>query len=96
MPQFLVRVELHDGDSDDYETLHDAMKRRKFSRTLLSAERVKHHLPPAEYIFNGKATADDVCRSAIAAAEETGLKCAVVVAESQEITWFGLKKVTED
>ena len=34
MAQFTVRIELHEAQRADYETLHAAMERRGFSRLI--------------------------------------------------------------
>jgi hypothetical protein len=40
MNRFTTRVELHYADEDEYETLHEEMQRRGFSRTILGTDRV--------------------------------------------------------
>ncbi|NLU94894.1 DUF2622 domain-containing protein [Chitinophaga sp. Ak27] len=90
MAKFTARVELHDGNEDDYETLHDEMEKEGFTRSIFS-ENKEYYLPPAEYNFDsGNATLDSVLSAAKAAAFKTGRKYAVLVTESAGRKWFGL------
>lgn len=91
MPQFIVRVELHGADEEDYDTLHDAMEAHDFSRTISSAD-AKYRLPPAEYHLLGAQTQSQVEDLATAGANRTGLKFSIMVIEAACITWLGLKK----
>jgi hypothetical protein len=92
MAQFTVRVELHRADEDDYETLHDAMERRGFSRLITSDDGEVYHLPWAEYNMQDSVTRAQVLTLAKAAANETGKNYAVLVTESNGRTWSGLAK----
>lgn len=91
MPQFIVRVELHGADEKDYDTLHDAMETRGFSRTISSAD-AKYHLPSAEYHLIGAKNQSQVEDLATTGASQTGLKFSIMVIEAACITWLGLKK----
>jgi hypothetical protein len=92
MPTFTTRVELHDADGDDYETLHDAMEARGFTRTIESGDGIVYALPTAEYNIGGALTTDGVLAKAKVAATTTGLQYGVLVTESTGRKWFGLKK----
>ena len=90
MAAFTTRVELHNADYDDYETLHAAMERRGFSRFITSDEDATYHLPTAEYDYKGAKTRSGILALAKAAANETNRKYAVLVTESKGRTWTGL------
>jgi len=45
MANYLARVELHKATSEDYETLHEAMRKRGFTRFIVSSEKKKYRLP---------------------------------------------------
>lgn len=90
MPRFTTRVELHNGDADDYETLHDAMERKGFSRTIAGGNGRTYQLPTAEYNFDGDGTRESVLGKAQKAADSTGLKHSILVTESAGRTWSGL------
>lgn len=90
MNKFTTRVELHDADSDDYETLHAEMERRGFERTITGENGVPSHLPTAEYNYVGDVECKDVLNSAGAAAKVTGKKHGILVTEVSKQVWRGL------
>lgn len=93
MAQFMVRVELHGADEDDYETLHEAMEGEGFSRQISSSESVLYHLPTAEYYREGKLSRQDVLDEAKSAVARTKKKAGILVTEADGFRWSGLKKV---
>lgn len=90
MNRFTTRVELHHADEDDYETLHEEMQRRGFTRTILSSDGVTYHLPPAEYDYRGDITGQRVLDLAQAAADATYCPSAILVTEARQRRWSGL------
>jgi hypothetical protein len=96
MAKFTTRIELHGASERDYNTLHEAMKERGFSRTIRNSKNVKYHLPTAEYDLIGDYQPDDVVDMARTAAAETGKKAWVLVTEAKSRIWSGLPKVDED
>jgi hypothetical protein len=93
MAQFTVRVELHRAADADYETLHDAMERRGFSRTITSDRAIDYHLPTAEYDIAGEYTRAAILEMAKAAADETNKKYGVLVTEAVGRSWSGLERI---
>jgi hypothetical protein len=93
MSQFTTRVELHDVDGDDYETLHAAMERQGFTRTITSDQGVTYHLPTAECNFSGDLSRGAVMERAKTAATTTRRRFWVLVTESAGRSWHGLPKV---
>lgn len=93
MPKFTVRVELHGGTQDDYETLHEAMEETGFSRQIASSDGKTYYLPWAEYSREGSLTRDRVLATAKDAAAQTGRNYAILVTESAGRTWHALKEV---
>lgn len=93
MASFTTRVELHNASSEDYDTLHDEMRKRDFSRVITGDTGVTYHLPFAEYACSGTMTRAVVLQRAKAAAAVTGCSAAVLVTESAGRSWDGLKKV---
>ncbi|EKN4139364.1 endoribonuclease GhoS [Yersinia enterocolitica] len=68
MADYLVRVELFDANSEDYESLYDAMATLGFSKTIQSPGGVVRKLPTGTYV-GVKATSvadvrDSVCKIA--------------------------------
>lgn len=92
MSKFTVRVELHDADNDDYDTLHAAMKKKGFSRTIESGNGQIYHLPTAEYNVDGDYDTATVLDKAKSAANTTNLEYGVLVTESAGRKWYGLPK----
>ena len=90
MPNFTVRVELHQATWDDYETLHAAMERSGFSRLITSDDGKTYHLPLAEYNASGSLDSSRVRDIAWAAAKTTGKKSSVLVTEGNR-AWVGLE-----
>jgi hypothetical protein len=93
MAAFMTRVELHSAKESDYETLHTAMEAEGFSRTITGSDKVVYHLPTAEYYRVAQLTRQQVLDSAKLAADKTKKTYAVVVTESNGVTWTGLAKV---
>lgn len=93
MAQFTTRVELHKANSDDYDTLHEAMEGEGFSRTITSDDNIAYHLPEAEYDYEGNTTRSAVLNKAKAAAGKTKKEFSILVTEAKGRTWNGLNKV---
>jgi hypothetical protein len=91
MASFLVRVELHDADWDDYETLHSQMAARGFSREIAGTDGRAYQLPTAEYVMRTKSGLIDVRKLAAQAATTTSRKFGVIVAEYRRSAWTGLE-----
>lgn len=93
MASFTVRVVLHDADWDDYNDLHDEMKKQGFSDEITSSDGITYKMPDAEYDISGSLTLDNVLSKAKSAASSTGRKYAVFVTKSSGLKWYGLEKV---
>jgi hypothetical protein len=82
MANFVARIELHNANYDDYETLHAAAIRRGFSRTIVADNGGKYQLPTGTYMAEGtNATLQQAYDAARAAATETRKTFLVVVAD---------------
>lgn len=92
MANFTTRVELHQAEETDYNTLHDAMNAEGFTRTISSSDGT-YHLPTAEYNYNGSLTKSEVLDAAERASASTGKKHGILVTESNGRTWIGLEKI---
>lgn len=90
MAQFTVRVELHEAQWADYETLHTAMERQGFRRQITSDEGRTYDLPWAEYDGSANLTSMQVLNIAQSAATATGKKNSVLVTEAKSRAWAGL------
>lgn len=91
---YTTRVELHDAKTwHDYETLHNAMAREGFARTIVGSDGVTYELPTAEYVIYGDYTVQQVLAKAQRAAAATNKSSAVLVSETVRWMWSGLKVV---
>jgi hypothetical protein len=91
MSKFLVRVELHGSGWDDYETLHAEMADRGFSREVTGDNGLTYQLPTAEYVIHTDSGLESVRTLASEAAQTTGRKFGVIVAEYSRSAWVGLE-----
>ena len=90
MANFLVRVELHGAAWDDYEALHAEMANRGFSREIAGDNGNTYQLPTAEYAIRTDSGLESVRSLAAQAAQATGRKFGVIVAEYSRSAWLGL------
>jgi hypothetical protein len=95
MANYLVRVELHGADYDDYEALHSAMERAGFSRKIRCDDGKEYNLPTAEYCIQGSYSATGVRDAAAKAASSVGKRFGVIAAESTALAWVGLSEVAQ-
>ena len=96
MSRFTVRIELHDAQLADYNTLHAAMALRGFSRLITSDAGRRYELPWAEYDRLGKFTAMEVLGIAQAAAATTGKRNYILVTEAKSRAWSGLPPARQE
>jgi hypothetical protein len=95
MAKFTTRVQLNGRPTaEDYESLHEAMKRRGFTRIIDSDDGRKYWLPHAEYNREGSIARAKVLEDAKAAAATISSNYEVVVTESAGRKWHGLKSAT--
>jgi len=77
MPGFITRIELHKADQEDYEKLHQEMRKESFTGLRRYAEKYKHS--PVEYVKEGPISLLDVNTATLRAAEKTGRKYSFTV-----------------
>jgi hypothetical protein len=92
MARFTIRVELHNADEEDYETLHAAMEQEGFSRFITSDDGITYLLPTAEYDRDTTLNREQVIESAKRAARSTGRNFEVIVTEAIARIWHGLPR----
>ncbi len=93
MARFITRVELHNANYSDYETLHKAMEAEGFSRLIQESDGTWYYLPTAEYYRICTLTLQQVLDSAERAASKTQRKYGVILSETTSSTWNGLLMV---
>lgn len=90
MAQFSIRVELHEAQWADYDTLHAAMEWQGFSRIITADDGRAYQLPWAEYNGTASLTTVPVLGVAQTAANSTGKNNSVLVTETKSRAWSGL------
>jgi hypothetical protein len=90
MSQFTVRIELHEAQWADYDTLHATMERQGFSRLITGNDGRTFQLPWAEYNGTANLTSSEIRDIAQDVANTTGKKNSVLVTEAKGRAWSGL------
>ena len=90
MAQFTVRIELHEAQWADYDTLHAATARQCFRRQITSDDGRTYDLPWAEYDGSATLSSMQVLNIAQAATATTGKQNSVLVTEAKTRAWSGL------
>nr|WP_240000917.1 MULTISPECIES: DUF2622 domain-containing protein [unclassified Photorhabdus] len=89
----MVRVELRKADNSDYDKLYDKMKAKGFSKFITADSGNKYELPPAEYYFKSESKSRQEVRDlAYDVAKSVNSRPAVLVTESDGISWRGLDR----
>jgi hypothetical protein len=91
MSKFMVRINLNEGEVEEYERLDGLMQRKGFSRELMGKKAV-YQLPPGEYWYSGQTSPSEVRAVAAAAAEKTGLDFGIIAVKVDGWSVMGLKK----
>ncbi|VWC81131.1 hypothetical protein BCO18175_02732 [Burkholderia contaminans] len=90
MARFIVRVELYNATSEDYENLNTHMADFGLGRKIQNANHVLYDLPSAEFYGESAATREDILDDAKAAAAKVKPSFAVLVTESVASAWYNL------
>jgi hypothetical protein len=93
MAHYTTRVELHDANEKDYQTLHAAMEELGFTSNIMGHDGATYKMPSAEYNYEGEIPIDTVLDKAKYAAETTDLECEILVSEVSRRKWHGLQKL---
>ena len=95
MSRFTVRVELFgNADEDNYESLHKRMQAKKYFRVIKSSDGDWNHLPSATYNHTADVSASTVQADVWAIAKAVWDDPGVLVTESADRSWRGLRKAT--
>ena len=93
MPSYIVRVELHSGTPEDYETLTALMEASGFSGGIRGESGAASRLPTGQYVGTGEVTAAQASQIAQGAALKTKRGYAVFVSDFTTAAWFGLDQI---
>jgi hypothetical protein len=92
MPNYVTRVELRGSPTGEhYQSLHNAMEAKGFSRTIKSDDGTAYHMPHAMYYVVSSLTASEVSEHANAAATSVWTSCRVFSCEAPNSAWIGLE-----
>lgn len=95
MARFTTQVQLNGHPTEeDYSKLHNAMKKRNFTRIVEGGDGKKYWLPHAEYNRDANATLAKVLEDAKTAAAVVSANYEILVTESNGRVWHGLKAAT--
>ncbi|ENG0954564.1 hypothetical protein ABSL26_004412 [Yersinia enterocolitica] len=86
MADFTIRVELHDADSDDYETLHEKMNAKGYKKEI-STEGKTYKLPTAEYVCSKDLSTSEIRDDVLRIANSVKPKSDVLVTKSAGRAW---------
>lgn len=95
MAAFSIRVELHRATWNDYVKLAGLLAAHAVVDTIRGDNGVVYKLPPAEYNFEGNATAEQVRQAVAATAAKVVPSYAVVVSEATKRVWVGLQPMAQ-
>ncbi|MEM7927245.1 hypothetical protein Q4R04_15755 [Morganella morganii] len=87
MSEFTVRVELHNGDADDYESLHQKMEAKGYSKEITHSSGETYKLPSAEYVTSKNATSSEVRDEVVKIATSVRKNPDVLVTKSSGRAW---------
>lgn len=88
MATFITRVELHNHQAGDYETLHKEMQDRGFERTIKNDKGKVFKLPTAEYVCTSDLKPSEVCNIARTAADVTGRKNWIITCQYTSASFY--------
>lgn len=96
MISYTVRIELHHGEHD-FDTLHQQMKEKGFSKQIKAYDGKVYDLPRGEYSIETDKGSSFVLSAAKSAVKKTGHNAEILVTESHGRVWSGLheKRINE-
>jgi hypothetical protein len=93
MAIFYTRIELHDAEWSDYETLHEQMANQGFTQTITADSGMVYQLPPAEYRIDVDVNKSDILERAKLAAKTTKKKHGIFIIKSAGTLFTGLESI---
>lgn len=100
MAKFITRIELHEADSSDYDTLHEEMKNEGFDKTIKNYKNIKFHLLDSEYYYVGHVEIEKdeydyeaVLKKAVRAASKTNKSFRAITSRTDASKWYNLEQV---
>ena len=92
--QHIVRCELNNASSIDYENLHRSMATKGLQREILANDGYLYRLPTGTYFANSPASTQAIALAAEQAAQQTGHTSEIVVSSTDHpVHMRGLTKL---
>lgn len=92
MARFIVRVELHGADSNDYTKLHESMRIRGYNQSIQDTDLSWFYLPTAEYTINVNSSAANVRNDVMGIVQSVKPNFSLLVTEVADIAWYLAKQ----
>lgn len=92
MARYIVRVELRGADSEDYESLHEKMEAKGYSREIQDYDGTVFRLPNAEYTTQKNSTVDNIREDVKSIAGSVRQNFYLLITEVADIAWWLTKK----
>lgn len=98
MSTFIIRIELHGAEPEDYEELHEKMEGKGYQRQITADSGNKYQLPDAEYIIYPATglSVNDIAQAAYEIADSVKTNPGVLVTEAASIEVIGLRKPSKN
>ncbi len=94
MSTFIIRIELHGAEPEDYEELHEKMEGEGYQRQIIADSGNEYQLPDAEYIIYAATglSVTDIAQAVYKIADSVKANPGVLVTEAANIEVIGLLK----
>jgi len=89
----IIRLELDDGNSEDFTILHKLMDKGNFYQTIISDSRREYHLPRATYLSKDSSSCKEVLDSVKSILKSMNKTGEILVVEYKSLTWSNLAEV---
>ncbi len=91
---FIVRIELHSSNLNDFNMLHQVMSNKGFLQTITGTDGTDYYLPRATYLAKtSKHTRSEILKLAKECINSIGKTAEVLVVEYTGCNWDGLKPI---
>lgn len=93
----MIRIELHDSDSDDYGKLHDSLRNANIFRIIQDIDTEKYYiLPRGLYHYEGMIEEmQEMINLVKLIVKQITIDCEIIVTKSIGSMWNGLEKVED-
>lgn len=90
MTMYIIRVELHGANAQQYHSLASKLAASGVRDVIIANDGSRYKLPPAEYVYSGSETLEQVVASVKRIANAVHAANAVLVSQAENVRWDGL------